>query len=138
MSFVFLFTKSVSSGIPSINVVVPSYNSRILVFLISQCVYVCLKNNKYNFNSLKICFHYPFLHFGFKVFNGYLYLCIRRVWRYQRGNQHPYIEQTAQWSKEKSTKGQTTIYKTSTYNLKPSNANPTKTGCELWWRVDSS
>ena len=65
MSFVFLFTKSVSSGIPSINVVVPSYKSRILVFLISQCVYVCLKNNKYNFNSLKFCFHYPLSPFWF-------------------------------------------------------------------------
>jgi hypothetical protein len=29
--------------------------------------------------------------------------CIRRVWRYQRGNQNPYIEeeQTTQWPKEK-------------------------------------
>ena len=36
----------------------------------------------------------------------------RRVWRYQRGNQNPYIEeQTTQWPKEK---GQTTIYKTYT------------------------
>jgi hypothetical protein len=37
----------------------------------------------------------------------------RRVWRYQRGNQNPYIEeeQTTQWPKI-STKGQTTIYKT--------------------------
>jgi hypothetical protein len=35
----------------------------------------------------------------------------RRVWRYQRGNQNPYIEeeQTTQWPKEK---GQTRIYKT--------------------------
>ena len=32
----------------------------------------------------------------------------------KRGNQNPYIEeeQTTQWSKEKSTKGQATIYKT--------------------------
>ena len=38
----------------------------------------------------------------------------RRVWKYQRGNQSPQIEeeQTAQWSKRNSTKGQTTIYKT--------------------------
>ena len=36
---------------------------------------------------------------------------LRRVWRHQRGNQNPYIEeeQTTQWPKEK---GQTTIYKT--------------------------
>jgi hypothetical protein len=40
----------------------------------------------------------------------------RRVRRYQRGNQKPYIEeeQTTPWPKEKSTKGQTTIYKTYT------------------------
>jgi hypothetical protein len=33
-------------------------------------------------------------------------LCIRRVWRYQRGNQNPYIEeeQTTQWPKEKRQK----------------------------------
>jgi hypothetical protein len=41
--------------------------------------------------------------------------CCIRFWRYQRGNQNPCIEeeQTAQWSKGKSTKGQTTIYKNS-------------------------
>ena len=52
---------------------------------------------------------------------------LRRVWRYQRGNQNPYIEeQTTQWPKEKDrrtdntmtkrkrTNGQTTIYKTYT------------------------
>ena len=35
---------------------------------------------------------------------------------YQRGKQNPYIEeeQTTQWRKEKSAKGQTTIYKTYT------------------------
>jgi len=38
---------------------------------------------------------------------------LRRVWRYQRGNKNPYIEeeQATQWSKEKR---QTTIYKTYT------------------------
>ena len=46
----------------------------------------------------------------------------RRVWRYQRGNQNPYIEegQTTQWPKEERTKGQTTIYKsthTTTENM---------------------
>jgi hypothetical protein len=32
---------------------------------------------------------------------------VRRVWRYQRGNQNPYIEegQTTQWPKEKVQKG---------------------------------
>jgi hypothetical protein len=34
----------------------------------------------------------------------------------QRGNQNPYIEeeQTTQWTKEKNTKGETTIYNTYT------------------------
>jgi len=43
-------------------------------------------------------------------------VCLRRVWRYQRGNQNPYIEeeQTTQWPKEKVQTGQTTIYKTYT------------------------
>jgi hypothetical protein len=38
---------------------------------------------------------------------------LRRVWRYQKGNQNPYIEDTVttQWPKEKV---QTTIYKTYT------------------------
>jgi hypothetical protein len=38
---------------------------------------------------------------------------VRRVERYQRGNQNPNTEeeQTTQWPKEKSTKGQTTIKK---------------------------
>jgi len=33
----------------------------------------------------------------------YYIVCLRRVWRYQRGNQNPYIEeeQTTQWPKEK-------------------------------------
>jgi hypothetical protein len=33
-------------------------------------------------------------------------LTLRRVWRYQRGNQNPYIEeeQTTQWPKEKAQK----------------------------------
>jgi hypothetical protein len=38
----------------------------------------------------------------------------RRISRYQKGNQNPYIEeeQKTQWPKRKSTKGQTTINKT--------------------------
>jgi hypothetical protein len=45
----------------------------------------------------------------------------RSVWRYQRSNHNPYIEeeQTTQWPKEKSTKGQTTIYKTYLYIIHP-------------------
>jgi len=36
-----------------------------------------------------------------------IHLLVRRVWRYQRGNQKPYIEeeQTTQWLKEKVQKG---------------------------------
>jgi hypothetical protein len=49
---------------------------------------------------------------------GYLIFQYRRVCKYQRGNQNPYIEekQTTQWAKEKSTKEEITIYKT--YKLK--------------------
>ena len=38
---------------------------------------------------------------------------VRRVWRYQRGNQKPYIEeeQTTQWPKEKVQKDQQHTYK---------------------------
>ena len=38
---------------------------------------------------------------------------VRKVWRHQRGNENQYIEeeQTTQKDKGKSTKGQTTIYK---------------------------
>jgi hypothetical protein len=53
--------------------------------------------------------------FNLRDWAAVIIFCIdpRRVWRYQRGNQNPYIEeQTTQWPKEKSTKGQTTIYKT--------------------------
>jgi hypothetical protein len=39
---------------------------------------------------------------------------IKRVWRYQRSNQNPYIdeENTTQWPKEKGQKEQASIYKT--------------------------
>jgi hypothetical protein len=38
---------------------------------------------------------------------------VRRVWRYQRGNQNPYIEEEDNaMAKRKSTKGKTMIYKT--------------------------
>jgi type III secretory pathway component EscU len=57
------------SDFAAINFVVPWYKSRIPVFLISQCLYICLKNNKYNFNSLKLCFHYPLSPF-------YQYVCL--------------------------------------------------------------
>ena len=56
---------------------------------------------------------------------------LRRVWRYQRGNQNLYIEeQTTQWPKEKE---QTTIYKTySTHKTKDwITWTPLKTGGEL-------
>ena len=51
----------------------------------------------------------------------------RRVWRNQRGNQNPFIEeeQTRQWP-QTSTKGQTTIYKTYKQNQRSSNTNPTR------------
>jgi len=47
-----------------------------------------------------------------------------------KGNQNPYIEeeQTTQWSKEKMTKGQTTIYKTYNTTKDRVTRNPLKTG----------
>jgi hypothetical protein len=48
------------------------------------------------------------------------------------GNQNPYIkEQTAQWWKEKNTKGKTTIYKKYISSKRSSNRTPTKDRGEL-------
>ena len=57
----------------------------------------------------------------------------RRVWRYQRGNQNPYIEeeQTTQWSKEKVRKDKQRSTK-HTYKTKDwVTRTPLKTGGEL-------
>jgi hypothetical protein len=61
----------------------------------------------------------------------------RRVWRYQRGNQNPYIEeeQTTQWSKETVQKGKQWSTK-HTYKTKDRvTRTPLKTGGELRWFV---
>jgi hypothetical protein len=70
------------------------------------------------------------------------YSVTRRVWRYQRDNQNPYIEeeQTTQWPKKKvqNDKQRSTKH---TYKTKDRVAwTPLKTGCELRcsWRVSSS
>ena len=57
---------------------------------------------------------------------------LRRVWRYQRGNQNPYIErQTTQWSKEKVQKDKQRSTK-HTYKTKDRvTRTPPKTGGEL-------
>ena len=56
----------------------------------------------------------------------------RRVWRYQSGNQNPYIEEEDNtMAKRKSTKGQTTIYKTYIYNKDRVTQTPLKAGDEL-------
>jgi hypothetical protein len=61
----------------------------------------------------------------------------RRVWRYQRGNQNPYIEeeQTTQWSKETVQKDKQRSTK-HTYKTKDrvTRTQP-KTGGELKWFV---
>ena len=41
-----------------------------------------------------------------------LHFKMRRVWRYQSGNQNLNIQEEQTMAKRKSTKGQTTIYKT--------------------------
>jgi hypothetical protein len=75
-----------------------------------------------------------------------IHLCfswsLRRVWRYQRGNQNPYVEeeQTTQWPKEKSTKGQQRSTKHTYKNKAGVTRTPLKTGGELrcTGRVSSS
>jgi len=55
----------------------------------------------------------------------------RRVWRYQRGNQNPYKEQTTQWPKEKVQKDKQRSTK-HTHNTKVRvTRTPLKTGGEL-------
>jgi hypothetical protein len=75
--------------------------------------------------SIKDEINFPIVSYPFVCINiqvtppyGYLIFQYRRVCKYQRGNQNPYIEekQTTQWAKEKRTKGETTIYKTYTSN----------------------
>jgi hypothetical protein len=70
---------------------------------------------------------------------GYIILCnrhisgIRRVWRYQRGNQNPYIEeeQTTQWPNEKVQKDKQRSTK-HTYKTKDRVTRTLlKAGCEL-------
>ena len=62
-------------------------------------------------------------------------ITVRRVWRYQRGNQNPYIEedQTTQWPKEKVQKDkQRSTKHTCTYKTKDRvTRTPLKTGGEL-------
>jgi hypothetical protein len=63
--------------------------------------------------------------------NVYKYKLFRRVWRYQRGNQNPYIEeeQTTQWQKAQKDKQRSTkhTYKTNDRVTR----TPLKTGGEL-------
>jgi hypothetical protein len=55
----------------------------------------------------------------------YKTLHIRRVWRYQRSNQNPYIEeQTTQWPKEKRQKDKQRSTKHYIENKRSSNTNP--------------
>jgi hypothetical protein len=73
----------------------------------------------------------------------YIYVWkLRRVWRYQRGNQNPYIEEeeTTQWPKEKVQKDKQRSTK-HTYKTKDRvTRTPLKTGGELRYsgRVSSS
>ena len=63
----------------------------------------------------------------------YCWLAIRRIWRYQRGNQNPYIEeeQTIQWPKEKVQKDKQRSTK-QTYKTKDRvTLTPLKTGSKL-------
>jgi hypothetical protein len=67
---------------------------------------------------------------------------VRRVWRYQRGNQNPYIkeEQTTEWPKEKVQKDKQR-YTKHTYKTKHRvKRTPLKTGGELvqWKKYSTS
>ena len=57
----------------------------------------------------------------------------RRVWRYQRGNQNPYIEeeQTTQWPREKAQKGKQWSTKHTHKSKDRVKQTPLKTGNEL-------
>jgi hypothetical protein len=75
-------------------------------------------------------------------FNNRYKQIVRRVWRYQRGNQNPYIEEehTTQWPKETVQKDKQRSTK-HTYKTKDRvTRTPLKTGCELrcFGRVSSS
>jgi hypothetical protein len=67
---------------------------------------------------------------------------LRRVWRYQRGNQNPYIEevQTTQWSKEKVLKDKQRSTKHTCKTKDRETRTPLKIGGELMCsgRVSSS
>ena len=64
---------------------------------------------------------------------GYVHICLRRVWRYQRGNQNPYIEeeQTTQWPKEKVQKEKQRSSKHTHKTKDRVTWTQLKTGCEL-------
>jgi len=65
--------------------------------------------------------------------NTYTLPCVRRVWRYQRGNQNPYIEeeQTTQWPKEKAQKDKQRSTKHTHKTKDRVTRTPLKTGVEL-------
>jgi hypothetical protein len=57
---------------------------------------------------------------------------VRRVWRYQRGNQNPYIEeQTTQWPKEKAQKDKQQSTKHTHKYKDRVTRTPLKTRCEF-------
>jgi hypothetical protein len=60
------------------------------------------------------------------------------IWRYQRVNPNPYIEeeQTTQWPNKKSTKEHTTIYKAYTYRTKD-RVTWLVSSNEGWWTLCS-
>ena len=71
-----------------------------------------------------------------------LFIALRRVWRYQRGNQNPYIEeeQTTQWPKERVQRNKQRSTKHTHKTKDGETRTPFKTGGELMCsgRVSSS
>jgi hypothetical protein len=66
---------------------------------VNDLLFICKLYHIFAMKNLQIFF---FLH-DFAITNQSGCICLRRVWRYQRGNQNPYIEeeQTTHWPKEK-------------------------------------
>ena len=87
-------------------------NARQLEMLISENVILYLakhledSDEELKFSILRSVLELSSIRYGWQIYCGNTTLNIRytrRVWRYQRGNQNPYIEeeQTTQWPKEK-------------------------------------
>ena len=109
-------------------------------------MYLCLRGHVFVSQGYQCCLFLWFWYFILELFPQCGIFCfsfiIWRVWRYQRSNQNPYIEekQTTQWPKEKVRKNKQRS-RNHTYKTKDRvTRTPLKTGGELMCsgRVTSS